>query len=75
MSNLSEILATEAVAAFRAELGETLIEQIGHPQFERLHLLVAEVVTAALHHAAERVDDLARTLRNEGETGAMDIEL
>ena len=75
MSNLSEILANEAVAAFRAELGGALIEQIGEPQFERLQLLVAEAVTAALHHAAERVDELARALRSEGEAGALDIEL
>lgn len=75
MSNLSESLAEETVTAFRAELGEALIGQIGEPQFERLRLLVAEAVAAALHHAAERAEELARTLRCEGEAGTLDIEL
>lgn len=75
MSNLSESLAQEAVAAFQAELGQALIEQIGEPQFERLRLLVAEAVGTGLHHAAEQLDDLARTLRSQGESGALDIEL
>jgi hypothetical protein len=75
MSNLSETLAQQAVAAFRAELGGPLIEQIGEHQLERLHLLVAEAVSAALSSAAERVDELARALRSEGESGSLDIEL
>jgi hypothetical protein len=75
MSNLSESLAEETVTAFRAELDDAVIGQIGAPQFERLRLLVAEAVASALGHAAEQLDDLARTLRTQGESGTLDIEL
>ena len=53
----------EKCSVFADELGEKLIDQIGEPQFERLQLLVAETVAAALNHAAERIDDLPRALR------------
>lgn len=75
MSALIDTLAREAVAAFRAELGETAERAIGEAQFERLDLLVAEAVGAALRHAAQQVDGLAQTLRSEGESGAGEIEL
>ena len=75
MSNLSESLAQEAVAAFQSELGQALIAQIGEPQFERLRLLVSEAVASALGHAAEQLNDLARTLRSQGGAGTLDIEL
>lgn len=75
MSKLTENLARETVTAFRDELPAEMITQIGPAQFERLELLVAEAVAAALHHAAERVDGLARSLRGEGEEGTTEIEL
>jgi len=65
----------EKCSVLADELRKRLIDQIGEPQFERLRLLVVEAVAATLSHAAERVDDLARALRSEGEAGTLDIAL
>ena len=75
MSNITESLAKQTVDAFRAELDEQQIEQLGHAQLDRLELLIGEAVAAALHHAAEQVDNLADSLRAEGEAGALELEL
>ena len=75
MSEFIETLAKDAVAAFRAELPEATDQAIGEAQFERLELLIGETTGAALRHAAEQIEDLARLLRGQGESPAADIEL
>jgi len=75
MSKFIENLAQQTVAAFRAELSETLDRDIGESQFERLELLVAEAAAAALHHAADQVAALSRTLRTESAEESDGLEL
>jgi hypothetical protein len=75
MSKITDTLSKETVAAFRAELSESLIDEIGEHQFERLELLVAEAVAAALDHAAERVASLSRSLRTQADEGSDGLEL
>ena len=75
MSKITDTLSKDAVAAFRAELTETQVRDIGDSQFQRLELLVAETVAAALHHAAEQVESLSRSLRAQGDEGSDGMEL
>ena len=64
MSTLTERLAKQVIASFKAELAEDTQTQIGAAQFERLELLVEDAVSAAVHDAAERVETLVRELRS-----------
>ncbi len=75
MSKITEHLAQQTVAAFRAELSEAQSRDIGESQFERLELLVAEAVAAALNHAAQQVAALGRSLRTESVEGSDGLEL
>jgi hypothetical protein len=64
MSTKIENLAHQVVAEFRAELSEDLIDRIGNDRLQRLEALVAQAVHAGLHHAAEQLDALSRSLRS-----------
>lgn len=64
MSTKFEHIAHEAVAEFRAELSDDLIERIGEDRLQRLEVLVTQAVHAGLHHAAEQLDALSRSLRS-----------
>jgi hypothetical protein len=75
MSKITETLASEVVASFRAELGEALIAEIGEGQLRRLELLVAEAVGAGILHASDQVDSLGRSLRRESGEASGGIEL
>lgn len=75
MSNFTEDLARETVAAFCAELSDASRRNIGEAQLERLELLVAEAIAAALHHAAEQVAALGRSLRTESAEESDGMEL
>lgn len=75
MSQITDTLSKETVAAFRAELSDALIREIGEHRFQRLELLVAEAVAAALHHAAEQVEGLSRSLRTQAAEGSDGMEL
>jgi hypothetical protein len=73
MSTLVQELAKEVVAAFLAELDATARGGLSRAQLERLELLVREAVSAGIHDAAERAENLARELRREA--GSPEIEL
>jgi hypothetical protein len=73
MSTLVQELAKEVVAAFLAELDATARGALSGAQLERLELLVREAVSAGIHDAAERAENLARELRREA--GSPEIEL
>ncbi|MEA3277327.1 MAG: hypothetical protein U9Q81_19010 [Pseudomonadota bacterium] len=73
MPSLTEELAKEVIAAFRAELDEGVRAQISERQFEFLELLVKDAVAGGIHDAAERVEKLGRELRSEA--GTPEIEL
>jgi hypothetical protein len=73
MSTLTRDLAKEVVAAFLAELDPAAKDQLSDAQLERLELLVQEAVSAGIHDAAERAENLARELRSEA--GSPEIEL
>jgi hypothetical protein len=73
MSTLIQELAKEVVEAFLAELDQTARAALSGAQLERLELLVREAVSAGIHDAAERVENLARELRREA--GSPEIEL
>jgi hypothetical protein len=66
MSTTIEHLAQQAVAEFRAELSEDMIDAIGERRFQRLERLVTQAVHAGLHHTAEQLDTLSRSLRAGG---------
>ena len=73
MSSLTEELAKEVIAAFKAELDEAARARISEHQFEFLELLVKDAVAGGIHDAAERVERLGRELRRE--SGTPEIEL
>jgi len=75
MSEITDPLSRETVAAFRAELGEALMGSIGEHKLQRLELLVAGAVAAALQHAAEQVETLGRSLRADSVEGSDGMEL
>ena len=65
MSTLAQELAKEVVAAFLAELDPGAAARLEEADLERLELLVREAISASAHDAADRLEQLARTLRNE----------
>lgn len=73
MSNLTQELAKEVVAAFVAEVDPATERRLKEPEIELLEVLVREALSAAIHEAAERVETLARELRSE--SGSPEIEL
>lgn len=73
MSTLIHELANEVVAAFLAELDASARSALSSAQLERLELLVREAISAGIHDAAERAENLARELRREA--GSPEIEL
>jgi hypothetical protein len=75
MSKITETLAKEVVAAFRAELGEALSTEVGQTRFQNLELLVSEAVAVGLKHAADQVEALSRSLRTESAEGSDGMEL
>jgi hypothetical protein len=65
MSTLAQELAQEVVAAFLAELDPGAAARLEEADLERLELLVREAISASAHDTAERLEQLAQTLRNE----------
>ncbi len=65
MSTLGQELAQEVVAAFVAELDPVAAANLGEADLERLELLVREAISTSSHDAADRLEQLAITLRNE----------
>jgi hypothetical protein len=73
MSTLTHTLAKEAVAAFLAELDAPARGVLRAAQLERLELLIREAVSAGIHNAAERAENLARELRRDAEPAEIEL--
>jgi hypothetical protein len=73
MPTLTERLAGQVIASFRAELAEETQTQIGTAQFERLELLVEDALSTAIHDAAERVEAVVRELRSDTSSPQLDL--
>jgi hypothetical protein len=73
MTTLTDRLAKEAVTAFLQELDETTRACLSDAQVERLELLIREAVSAGIHNAAERTENLIRELRKETESPEIEL--
>ena len=65
MSELRTELSKKVVKGFRDIISEDARERISDAQFEDLSLMVQDAITEALSDAAERVAEVAETLRSE----------
>ncbi len=73
MSELPAELAEKVVKGFRDVLSEAAREGIGDAHFEDLSLMIQEVIAEAMNEAADRVAEVARTLRSDA--GRRELEL
>lgn len=67
MVNRHQERAQQVVASFKDLIDEPARTTISDAQFKELELLVRSAISDELHNAAERVEDLARSLRSEVE--------
>ncbi len=65
MSELRIELTQKVIKGFREILSEAARENISDAQFEDLSLMIQDAIAEALNEAAERVADVAQTLRSE----------
>lgn len=73
MSELPTELAENVVRGFREILSEAARENISDTHFEDLSLMIQDAIAEALSQAADRVADVAQTLRSEA--GRRELEL
>ena len=63
--------ARKVVASFRKRLSRSGIEHVGEKHFDELELMVESAISTTvmseLERAADRVEELARSLRRSGE--------
>jgi methyl coenzyme M reductase gamma subunit len=65
MTNQHHERAAALVSAFREVLGDSLCRQISDAQFRDLDRLIRELLSTELRDAAERIEEVARSLRRE----------
>lgn len=65
MSEQQRERAQKVVESFRGLLDQKALDSIPENDFEQLALYVQEALSDELHDAAERLDELARTMRSD----------
>jgi hypothetical protein len=65
MTNQHHERVAAVVSAFKEILGDSVCRQVSEANFRDLDRLIRELVSTELRDAAERIEALARTLRNE----------
>ena len=65
MSELRAKLAEKVVTGFREILSEAARESISDAHYEDLSLMIQDAIAEALGEAADRVAEVAQTLRSE----------